>query len=447
MNMDIAELKKDPLIIEWFSLTEVEANTQNSFLYGMHYYTDFLNKNPAELVEEAEAEIEDGLLMRKRKIKQYLLTFREHLKSLNYAPKTIHSHMVAVKSFYKCFDVDLPQLTNRKQFRAIATEENGVRLEKQQIQEILKFADVRGKAIVLTAASSGLSQADLLDLTVGGFKNGFDESSLITTVSLRRKKTKTDFVTFLSPEASIAIKDYLDWRDRKPNDTSSADHPRHFDTYDVKRFMQTWEKRRVRKDSDFLFIKNYVPDSYLKSFDERERKLNSHGLMEMFRELAKKSGLDTEVGRWQIVRAHNLRKYFNSTLLNNGCEFFLTEFWMGHRLPGSQESYYRADLKALKEKYMKFVPFLSLTSVKTHVIESEEYLKLKNDYDLLKTDHESLKSDIQSMKEAFGMIRTPEGNFAFNAELRELPETHPLQKKKGVIGVVSSDKLPNDTDP
>ncbi len=428
--MEIAELKNDPLVIEWFNLTEIAENTRKNFLHGMRYYTEFIKKTPAELIEEAEAEIQDGILMRKRKIKSYLLTFREWLKNQGYAPKTIHSHMVAIKSFYKAFDIDLPQLTNKRQYRAVTTEENGKRLEKYQIQEILKHANIRNRAIILTATSSGLAQADLLNLKVEDFKRGYNEASLITTLNLRRTKTKYDFITFLSPEATLAVKDYLDWRNREPN-AKYSNHPQ---------VLLAYEKRRVRSDKDYLFCKHDIPSKYLKTLNEKDRKLNAQGLMDMFRELAKKTGLDTDSGHWQVVRAHNLRKFFNSALLNNGAEFFFTEFLMGHTVGSTQSAYYKADPIKLRDRYARYVPFLSLTDTEVHVIESEEYQKLKADYD-------SLKADIEEMRQAFGLTRTPEGNYEFNTEVRLLPDNHPLAKQGRKALITTKDLSDDDTKP
>ncbi len=422
--MDIPDLKKDPLILEWFSITEVEENTRKIFLQGIRYYTDFVKKTPAELIDEAEQETQDGILMRKRKIKTYIITFREWLKEQEFAPKTVHTHLVAVKSFYKAFDVDLPQLTNKKQFRAIATEENNVRLEKQQIQDFLKYANVRNRAIILSAASSGLAQADILNLKVDDYKKGYDEKSLITTLTLRRKKTKTDFITFLSPEATLAVKDYLDYRNRKPNDTNNADHPH---------VVQAWEKRRVRKDSDYLFVKHDIPDTYLKTQNEDERKMTSHSLMKMYRELAKKAGLDTDTGKWQIVRSHNLRKFFNSALLNNGCEFFMVEYFMGHTIGATQAAYFKADPIKLREQYARFVQYLSLTDVEVHIIESQEYQQLKGQYELV-------TKQIEAMQKAFGLKQKPDGSFEFDAEVRLLPDNHPANKK-GKVAVITDKDL------
>ncbi len=380
--MDINQLSKDSYILEWFANIEAAKNTQRNFLRGMELYTEFVNKTPAELIEEAEQEILSGTLMRKRKIREYLLTFREWLKTQEYAPKTINGFLIAARSFYKSYDIDIPSINFKKQFKAVATEQNSIRLEKEQIQEMLKYANVRNKAIILTLASSGLAQSDLLELKISDFKKGYDEKTGITTLPLRRIKTKVDFITFLTPEASLAVKDYINSRNRKPKEEYTSH----------KDMMDAFEKRRVRSDHDYLFCKHDVPDRYLKTLSEKDRKLNASGLMDMFRETAKKAGLDTKPGQWQICRAHNLRKFFDSALLNNGADSFFVEYLMGHTISESKAAYYKGDPAKLKERYMRYMPYLTLTSIETRVLESAEYTQLKDENTVLKKRIDELKS-------------------------------------------------------
>lgn len=383
--MRLDELKRDPLIIEWFLNIEPADNTRRGYLKGMAAYTEYLKKSPEEIIEEAEAEIKSGILMRKRKLRGYLLGFRDWLKERENAPKTINIRLVAVKSFYKSFDIDLPQFNQRKQFRALPLEENKARLEKEIIQKILKYANVRNRALILIPESSGLSQSDMLALRVRDFKEGFDERTMITTLNLRRIKSNYDFVTFLSPEATKTVLDYIDYRNRKPKGG-----------YKDKEI--DWEKRRIRSDDDYLFVKSDIPNTYLDTLDEEDRKLESPGLMMMLRELARVAGIDVEKGTWHVARAHNLRKYFNSTLLNNGADIFFTDYLMGHKIDAVHEAYFKADPKKLKERYMRYLPFLALTDTETYVIETEEYAQLKAKNEELERQLREIRLEMDSRK-------------------------------------------------
>ncbi len=381
------DLGRDPTISEWFANIEPSENTRRGYLQGLSAYTEYVKKTPLELIEEAEEEIKSGCLMRKRKIRGFLLGFREWLKEQGVAPKTVSIRIVAVKSFYSSFDIDLPQLNHKKQFKAMATEGNGVRLEKENIQKILKYANLRNRAIILVMASSGLSQSDVLDLRIEDLKKGNDEKTSITTLQLRRIKTKYDFVTFLSPEATKAVADYIEYRNRKPRG-------------DYKDKETDYEKRRIRSDKDYLFIKSDVPNKYLEKLDENIRRLESPGLIMMFQNLAKLTGIDNEIGSWGIVRAHNLRKFFNSQLLNNGADIFFTDYLMGHKIDQVHEAYFKADPKKLKERYMRYLPFLALTDTETYVIETEEYGKLKAKNTELEKQIKDIQKELDSLKPA-----------------------------------------------
>ncbi len=358
-NMDLKTIQSDPLVIEWLEGIDASKSTFSNYTHAMRRYCNFTGLTPIELLEEAEAEITGGVLMRKRKIKGYLISFRSSLKDEGLAPKSIGNIMTGANSFYRCNDIDLPNLNNRKQFSPKPLKKNSLWIEKTDIQAILEHAGVRDRAIILIMVSSGLAQSDVLDLRVKDIKNGYDENTGITTLSVRRIKTDYDFTTFLTPEAGRAVLSWIELRNQKH------------------------EKFKVRSDNDFLFIKRDVPDSYLKTYDDSERLLDKYGLMAIFRRLSVATGRETDKGTWSLVRAHNLRKYFNSTLLNNGADIFFTDYLMGHKIDQMHEAYYRADPVKLREKYMRSLPFLSLEDTEVKMIESPEYQELKNNYDTM----------------------------------------------------------------
>jgi integrase len=87
---------------------------------------------------------------------------------------------------------------------------------KEDIQDILKVCEPIETALVLAGVSSGLSAIELCNLKVADFKNGYDPDTGITTLHIRRVKTRVDFITFFTPEASKAIIEYLEYRNRTP---------------------------------------------------------------------------------------------------------------------------------------------------------------------------------------------------------------------------------------
>ena len=129
---------------------------------------------------------------------------------------------------------------------------------KEDLQEVLKVCDPIEKAVLLVGVSSGLSAHEIINLRVKYFKKGYDPETGITVLDLRRGKVDFDFITFLSPEASQAVQDYLTYRARtvKINET---------------RRLNQLEKQRVFSDNDHLFIKRRIDPKYLKNHDDELR--------------------------------------------------------------------------------------------------------------------------------------------------------------------------------
>lgn len=179
----------------------------------MQHFTDWTGKDPENLILEAENEIQQGILPRRRKIKSYLIGFRKHLQDKGLAPVTMKGYLTGVKSFYHLFDIELPNLPRQDQ-RAKPLEKHNKIPNKEELREVLKICDPLEKAILLVGAASGLSANELIRLKIKNFIEGYDKATGITTLILRREKTQVDFITFLTPEASSSVLDYLSYRGR-----------------------------------------------------------------------------------------------------------------------------------------------------------------------------------------------------------------------------------------
>lgn len=166
--MKIKTLEMDSLILDWFDSADYAKNTRRNRLFGMQRYIEFTGMSPAELLEEAEEEIKAGILMRERKIKARLLGFKRELNDSSLAPKSVKDLFGSAKAFYKAYDIDLPNL-GRKGKKVKALEENQKIPDKDTIREILDYASIRNKAIILAQISSGLAANEIINLQVGSF--------------------------------------------------------------------------------------------------------------------------------------------------------------------------------------------------------------------------------------------------------------------------------------
>ncbi|MDQ1251113.1 MAG: Tyr recombinase protein [Euryarchaeota archaeon] len=417
-KIEFVDIAKDPLVIEWFETINARPKTIRNYTQGLRWFTEFTGKTPDELLQEAEQEIRDGLLMRHRNVKKYLIGFRQYLQEKENSPNTVRTHIQGAKSFYSAFDIELPKLSNRAGHKAQALRKHKIIPTKEDIQEVLKVADPLEKALVLTGCTSGLSANEICNLTVGEFNRGYDKETGITTLPLRREKEDFDFITFLSPEASKAILDYLAYRERKAKTTEQ-------------RRLDQLEKQRVFAESNYLFIKRYIPLQYMQTRDEDLRKLDLDSMVKIYHNLSDKAMKNAPKGDWNLIRSHNMRKYFYSALRNAGCDTFHAEFFMGHTLPDSQSPYFDPKPEKLREIYQNYVPYLTIQK-ELNVSESPEFQKLKTENEVLAREAVRAtveRSEIQKLRDEIEQIKelTDESNFLLQL-MRESPEAIEIMK-------------------
>ena len=402
--MRVEELKEDHVIIEWFDTLNASPNTQRLNLLSMKFFTDWIGKTPEVLLTEAEDEIKSGILPRQRSIKKYFIGFRKSLQDKELAPLTVKTYMNGIKSFYRTFDIEIPQLP-KTGTKLVALEENKAIPNKEDLQEALKVCDPLERAILLVGVSSGLSANEIINLKIKHFREGYDPKSEITTLNMRRIKENVDFVTFLSPEASRAVQEYLDYRKRT------------IKTGEISR-LERLEKQNIFSDNDFLFIGRHISGSFLKNKTESDRGLGQAALMKIYRHISEKARKNTGKGSWNLIRSHNVRKYFNSTLLNAGADSFFTEYCMGHTLDDTRGAYFRASPEKLREIYAKYIPYLTIQKERD-ISESPEFQKIKDENQVLVTEtirHSIERKELQDLRERLELERADRVEYENNVE-------------------------------
>ena len=198
----------------------------------------------------------------------------------------MENRITGVRSFYKANDIVIPEL-QRRESTATVLEAHKKIPTKEDIRKVLEIADPLETAVILVGCSSGLAINEICDLRIKDFKDGYDPVTGITTLSLRREKKQVDFVTFLTPEASQAVLNYLDHRGRKQKSEKEE------------RKLHTMEKQKVTSDEGYLFINRWIRDDFLITHDEELRKLKISpfkrciGYYAKIRELAQKKAFET----------------------------------------------------------------------------------------------------------------------------------------------------------
>lgn len=360
--MALEELLKDTKIKLWIADYKKKPNTQRIYLQGIQAYTDYTKKSPTQIIEESKADIRAGKLMDERIIFEDFTFFNESLTDSGLAPKTIAGHITGIKSFFAKFYIEVPHIKSDKKIKSL--EKNKKVPSKEDLQAVLSVTTPLEKCLILVGCTSGLSAEEVRNLTLEEYCSGYDETDEICTLQLRRKKTGVDFITFLPMETTKAINSYLEYRERelKTNDVVKE---------------RSLKKQRVIRDSKgkatgYLFISEHVPNKYNETKNEELRKISHNSYMKIFQQISNKAQKNTAYGDWNLIRSHNLRRYFYSTLINGGADSFTVEYLSGHAIPESQLAYIVPSPEKLKERYKKYIPYLTV-SKNLDVSTSPEY--------------------------------------------------------------------------
>ncbi|MCZ7360082.1 MAG: tyrosine-type recombinase/integrase [Candidatus Methanoperedens sp.] len=348
-------MKDDPFVIDFFNKIEASENTQKMYRQALKYYTNIASKTPEELILEAEGEIKAGKLMRERKLNEYLTAFKKFIEKQNFAPKSRNVFISGVKTFYKTYDIQLPSHVKTRKAQPLRENAANAFLRKETIVKMLNnAASLRDKSIILAMASSGMAMNEIRNLRISDFKD--IDTYGIARLFLSRQKVADvvePYYTFLSPEATEAIRNYLEERQRS-------------------------EVTKIKSEEGYLFI-NY----------QNGEQLNERMFHYIFQQLGVKLGYITKTVRYGVnpLSSHKLRKFYSNTLKNEEVvdEGFV-DYTMGHVTPAVQKAYHQLDPERLKAKYIKTLPYLTfLRTVKPLVVESDGYKKLREENEALQS--------------------------------------------------------------
>lgn len=361
----MSDLPEDPAVAKWIAKID-KPSTRKSYLQGMRDYTNYHNMSPTELLTEAIKDEIDKTPMFNRKICDRLDDFMTEIKKSGLADNTISGRITGIKSFYTKHRIEIPPDTEyRRQNQGVCKKVNKAIPDKEDIRDVLKHADELQRALILVGVSSGLSCNEIINLKLSDFTNGYDQATEITAFDLTRRKTGIDFITFISPEATRAVLDYIEYRSRWKK------------TITTKQRMQQLKKQAVYDDG-YLFIRRHVPEKYLKTKDEELRKLTDNAVSKIYAELSDKSQKNTPSGAFNIIRSHNMRKYFNSALMNAGkVDPTYIEIWMGHKALSNLPSYFRHDTDKQRMLYKACVSDVTIAK-ELDITEMDEYHRMKD---------------------------------------------------------------------
>lgn len=365
----------------------LKRNTPKRYADCLIRYIDYCDETLEFLIKEADDEEENILRPAKRKIKERLVDFRVNLKEKGYARNTIITTMTSVSTFYRHFDITIPELPP---FSYDESPNDGVEFRDLPTIDDIRTAientrSVRRKAMFIFQACNGTSRTEIsTNFTFKQFKEGIqdyfpdvetpqdiikavdgkcEELMIMPVFRMKRVKTNYRYHTIITPEATQFCINYLK--------VHGLD---------------------LKDEDQFFKMKPFAVTSAYKSINN---KMN----------WGKKGDFD-------FFSSHRVRK-FNASAISN------TDFahYIQGRKPTNKmnEIYFKKSIEELREEYEKYLPKFGIYARYDILINSEAYNQLlneKNDLEQqLKETKEEYEQKIASLQRA---------NVSINSEIADI---------------------------
>ena len=344
--------KQNSEVLEKFVFDRnLKNSTKREYKACIDKFTSLFNMGMKDLLAEAEAEEEEGIRWKKRKLKNRLIEYRSFLAK-DYYSSTVLGEISRIQTIYRHFGIeihDLPKLS----IKNLKTSKPVVFMDlpdKKIIKDALKIANPIMRAIILFQVSSGCARNETLSLYIADFMeatseyhNGGsvenvlytlkDRLDVVPTFRLKRIKTGKYYYTFCTPEAVNEIISYMIGSNRELN-----------------------------------------PEDKL--FD-----LSKEWMVAQFSNLNNKLKLG-KCGTFNRFRSHMLRKFHASQLYNAENSLTLDEIdsLQGRSKNTVRTTYFMENPSNLKEKYIAAMDVLMINSeVETYTVKSEAYEELEKE--------------------------------------------------------------------
>jgi len=254
--------------------------------------------------------------------RDYFKDFLSFVSSIDEAPTGARAKINGVKEFLIFNGVEFTQRQLRqirgKMPKGKASRTAEKEIDHEVLRKVLMHTDVKGRALILTLASSGMRIGEALAVKL----SDVDLSSNPARIVVKGENTKTGDTrtVFVSKEAKEALKEWLKVRESYLK--SAANRNRGLGN-----------SKPVEDDRLFPFSYNTANEMW-------ENALRKAGLLDK----------DSSTG-WNRYRIHGLRKFFRSQLAL-ACPVEIVEALMGHE-GYLTEAYRRYTLKQMAEYYRK----------------------------------------------------------------------------------------------
>jgi integrase/recombinase XerD len=329
--------------------------TKRTYKHHLSKFLRFCNtENPETILALSNDQIQT-------KLEDYLFYLKEKV-----SPNSIASIFAAIELFLSLNDKVLNFKKIKKMFPAKVKKSGSRAWTTKEVSEIMGHAKSRrSRALLLFLASSGCRMGTLEDLRL---KHLVEMPSGCKAVHVYAE-TNLEYWTFLTPEASAALNEYFEERQRD-GEVLMPDSPA---------FRQAYQSGKAK-----VFA------------------LSVSGAEVLISRLVKSAKLKREKSgnRYDTQLAHALRKRFATILkINETISYSTTEALLGHK-SGLDATYYKPDFRTqLFEEYKKAILELTVSSEERQKLTIAEKERKISEFGTQQTQIDDLKQIATTLTE------------------------------------------------
>jgi integrase len=313
-----------------------------------------------------------------KKLEGLIRDYITHLKiDMKRSYNTVNLYVASISHFYQMNDVILnwKRLSKFKGKKRLVVEDKPY--SKEQIRQLLDFADLRTKCVILLMSSAGLRRGAIPTLRKGDLKRM--EKYGLYKISVYKNESES-YETFCTPECAKHLDQYFEWR-AVQGERLTATSPvirNNFNSLNVSRV------KAISTESI-----NWLINSLLDRSGIRPRSPNN-------------------LHRTEVMQCHAFRKYFQTTAKLAGMDSLLIDRCMGHKT-GLHDSYSKLDGDQTLEGNDKMIGYVGAigdlsiddsTHLRMKVTKLEqkeqELREIKSKLDELSTWKQSVTDNIKS---------------------------------------------------
>lgn len=357
MSIEGYDVRDSPKLKRFCLERNLGDHTVRKYYVNLKRYVNFCNKTLEELLDEADEEEDRVTRQGRRKIRERLIDFRVYLKE-NYATNTVLTNMTCVTTFYKHFDITIPELP-----RMVYNESPNSSIEFKDLPTIddIKTAienskNPKHKALYLFMACNGTSRNEISKFKYSQFLSAIqeyfpdvetpqdivdaldgkcDELDIIPIFKMYREKTRYHYYTAISPECVQFCINYI-----------------------------KQQGLGLKEDTPFFQLS---ADGVSGAFKLMNNKMK----------WGKKGSID-------FFSPHRIRK-FNASAIED-TDF--ANYIQGRKPNKIRETYFKKDIENVREEYKKHMHKFNIYAHYDVMINSEAYKKMKKQIEDERRKHE-----------------------------------------------------------